>query len=104
MNFLDLNLHIHKVKYFGGDEISKSTTEFKKDKDSPRLIVPFCEVQLYDQQKREYIKSAWSNENGVYSFPNLNRKDFKYFIIAHHPKAESNGVIADNIGSDDVDD
>lgn len=103
MNIVDC-MSFAKIKYNGKDEIAESTTEFKKDKESPKLIVPFCEVQLYDQQKREHIKSVWSDKNGIYSFPNLNRKDFKYFIIAHHPKAEFNGVIADNIGRDDVDD
>lgn len=86
----------------GIDEIEKSLVMFKS-KNSIKVIVPFCEVELYDQQKREYIKSTWSDEDGAYSFPNLNRKDFKYFIIAHHPSAEFNGVIADNIGRDDVD-
>lgn len=91
-------------KYEGIDSIENALVLFKKDKDSTKEIVPFCEVELYDQKKKEYIKSTWSNKQGRYSFPNLNQKDFIYFIVAHHPKKVSNGVVADNIGGRNVDD
>lgn len=97
-----VNLSIHQVKYYGADEVSDSSVKFNAP-GAQSEIVPFCEVQLYDQNRREYIKSTWSDKNGVYSFPNLNLKDFKFFIIAHDPKGLFNGVIADNIGGPDVD-
>lgn len=101
MRYINKPTTILQAKYNGPDSISDGSILSKKNTDIDHI--GDCRIFLYDQKMKRFIKSVLSSKNGKYSFPNLNLKDFKFFIIAHHPKGELNGVIADNIGGGNVD-
>lgn len=65
--------------------------------------VVFTTVYLYDQNKNHCFTQKKTDKNGVVIFDNID-KDFVFFVIAHDPTGEYNGVIADNIGGQNVDD
>lgn len=87
-----------RLDFNGNSNIKDGITKWMKDKGNLSVIVPHCQVYLYNQHDGHYIRSTFSDKDGKYAFKNLNMKDFTFFVIAHHPTAEANGVIADNIG------
>lgn len=98
--FIPKNVYLFSCRHAGDGEINGSV-KFKDGNND--INIPFCKVDIYDQQRKLFIFTKTSNQNGTYSFPNLNLKDFKYFVVAHHKKGELNGAFADNIGGANVD-
>lgn len=90
----------HKL-YNGKDDIF-GVTEFKQDNN--KEPVGNCLVSLFHQKKNLLVHSLTSNENGEYLFKDIDLKNNTFFIVAHHPTKSFNGVIADNIGGENVDD
>lgn len=55
-----------------------------------------CKIRLYDQSSAQFLYEISTDEQGYYTFDNLN-PNYKFFIVAHHPNSEYNAVIQDNI-------
>lgn len=53
-------------------------------------------VQLYESVSKALIAQTKTNENGFYSFDNLNPA-FSYFVVAHDHTTKYNAVIQDNV-------
>lgn len=91
---------VHCLKYNGPQHI-EGTLETKGE--SKNEIMPFCAVHLFDQRTSARIHTTLSDAVGKYAFKNVDLEKFTFFVIAHHPAGEYNGVIADNIhGVQDV--
>lgn len=58
---------------------------------------------LFDQKTYELVCAKSSDKNGNVSFTNIDIKNNLFFVISHDYKKEFNGVIADNIGGQNVD-
>lgn len=61
-------------------------------------------VIIFDQKTYELVCAKSSDKNGDVFFRNIDIKNNLFFVISHDYKKEFNGVIADNIGGENVDD
>lgn len=59
-------------------------------------------VMLLNQKTYELVCAKSSDKNGSVTFNNIDRNNNVFFAIAHDYKKEYNGVIADNIGGENV--
>ena len=58
--------------------------------------VPFaCRVKLHEKLSGRLIAEVATDPNGFYEFDHLTRT--KFYVVAHHPTAEFNAVIQDNV-------
>lgn len=85
------------VREIGDKKIQGVTT------DADGEIVVNAIVKLFNQDTSVISNAIMSDKNGAYEFSGINTDDFRFFVVAHHPTGEYNGVIADNIhGVQDV--
>lgn len=99
LNMTDLYFKTYILNYgLGNDEI-KGNISFKNIG-----AVALNKVSLFNQHNGEKIQETFTNKNGDYVFENiLLKNDRKLFLISHDSTAQFNGVIADNIGGQNVD-
>ena len=86
------------TKIAGNETLNGSLSDVDNNHDY--YAAPFF---LFDQSSHLMIGRFYTGQKGMFNIDNINLKDFKYFIIAHHPTGELNGVLADNIGGENVD-
>lgn len=60
-------------------------------------------VYLLEQFSFKNVASTFSDENGNFSFKNINLKKYSFSVISHDKNKVFNAVIADNIGDKNVD-
>lgn len=98
--FFSKDLFLFSTEYTGFSSINGSTLF---NVDGVKKPVPHCFVKLFNQENNNFISKAFSDINGKYSFDHINLKNFRYFLVVHHPDGLLNGVVADNIGGENVD-
>lgn len=79
----------------GSDSIDLNT--FKPPKDPYPTTIFF-----YNQTTHHFISSFSKYFNNTIIIKNINLKLGPFFVIAHDETNENNGVIADNIGGENV--
>ena len=67
-----------------------------REKFNKKLAPCKCRVFLYRQPNNQLVKTVWSDELGNYSFVGIN-PNYKYMVIARHPKELFNAEVVDNI-------
>lgn len=67
-----------------------------REKFNKKLAPCKCRVFLYRQPDNALVKTVWSDELGNYSFVGIN-PNYKYMVIARHPKDLFNAEVIDNI-------
>lgn len=88
-------------KYFGKDSIEINVFDKIPPHNTRRNGAL---VMIFDQKTYELACAKSSNASGNVAFRNINKKDNLFFAISHDYRKEFNGVIADNIGGENVDD
>lgn len=54
-----------------------------------------CRLRLFEKISGRMVADTVTDMNGFYEFDHLTR--IKFFIVAHHPSAQFNAVIQDNV-------
>lgn len=82
-----------------GKDIISGTLKYSENS-KPR---PFTAIYVMSQKTREVLIFTFSDMFGNFEIKNIDLKKGAFFIISHDPVKLFNGVIADNIGGENVD-
>lgn len=87
---------IFSLNYKTSRLYSSETNNIIKGQVNEKGVPLPCHVRLYEKNSGVLFSQVLTDSEGNYSFSNLNN-DEPFFIVVHHPKAEYNAVIQDNI-------